>query len=301
MSEYKVYHVGYNAYNSEQHVQALMGNPRMLLIDTRKTPWSYKPQWSRDDKHVGSCTVPGLASQWGRRYRYAGKVLGNENYKHPELPIKIINLDEGLRGLKLYLQKGYSLILLCGCTHDGCHRYTIMRELQRAIPEVQFYRADGTPEQMLDSSPTAPEKPYKCLSIRPPYAQWIAQYDQFVAAGIPPKTIENREWTTRYRGPVLLHASKTFEEDAIWHWERRIPGLGKVVPLYKEGYECGAIVGIADLVDVVEESDDPWFCGSYGWVFANARPLKTPIPWRGSLKLFDVPASAVPELVEVVA
>jgi hypothetical protein len=143
--EARVYHVGYNSYNSEQHVQSLMSDPKMLLIDTRYKPWSYKPQWSRDDKHVGSCTVPGLRSQWGERYRFAGKVLGNENYK--DGPIKIAHLETGLRGLMMYLREGHPLILLCQCAHDGCHRYVIMAALKRAMPEVQIYAADGSPER----------------------------------------------------------------------------------------------------------------------------------------------------------
>jgi hypothetical protein len=140
-----VYHVGYNAYNSEQHVKSLMQDPKMLLIDTRLKPWSYKPQWSRDDKHVGACTVPGLRSQWGERYRFAGHYLGNLNYKGG--PIQIAHLETGLRGLTMYLREGHPLILLCQCAHDGCHRYVIMAALKRAMPEVQIYAADGSPER----------------------------------------------------------------------------------------------------------------------------------------------------------
>lgn len=40
----------------------------------------------------------------------------------------------------------------------------------------------------------------KCLSVRQPYAHYIC-------AGL--KTVENRTWTTKYRGRVLIHACDT--------------------------------------------------------------------------------------------
>jgi hypothetical protein len=134
-----------------------------------------------------------------------------------------------------------------------------------------------------------------CLSIRQPYAMWLSNPALFESVNVPIKAIENREWNTPYRGPLLIHASKTFEHEAINYWIDGIfPELATVVPLLSQGYPTGAIVGIADLVDVVWRSNDPWFVGSYGFVLANARPLK-PIPYRGQLKLFPVPRSIVEE------
>lgn len=145
----KVYHLGYNEGGSEQHLLELMKDPHMLLIDTRLKPWSWRPTWCHEDKVLpGGHVIPGLRSQWGKRYRYAGKFLGNENYKFPGASIKIADLETGLRGLRMYLEKGYSLILMCGCSHDDCHRYKIMRELKVVMPAVQFFRADGSPEQI---------------------------------------------------------------------------------------------------------------------------------------------------------
>ena len=48
----------------------------------------------------------------------------------------------------------------------------------------------------------------------------------------------------------------------------------------------GAILGTVELVDCVEESDDHTFAGPYGWVFARPRPLRKPIPARGTLRLW---------------
>lgn len=131
-----------------------------------------------------------------------------------------------------------------------------------------------------------------CLSIRQPYAHWLTHPELFVQTGVPPKTIENREWSTPYRGKLLIHASRTFETDAIDYWSWQFGKLIQAVPVEEKAYPIGAIVGIADLVDVVTKSNDPWFCGTYGFVLANARAIE-PIPYPGQLKLFPVPTPIV--------
>lgn len=119
----------------------------------------------------------------------------------------------------------------------------------------------------------------KALSIRQPWAHLI------VHCG---KDVENRDWPTRYRGPLLIHAAarRPSAEDqfqiGLWLRERGIPKPATPLPLV-----YGAIVGIADLVDCVTASDSPWFMGRYGLVLANVRPLE-PIPLRGARGLFDV-------------
>jgi hypothetical protein len=54
--------------------------------------------------------------------------------------------------------------------------------------------------------------PNKALSIRQPWAHLIV-------AGI--KQIENRTWTTRYRGPLLIHAGQLWHDETIADIERR--------------------------------------------------------------------------------
>jgi hypothetical protein len=92
--------------------------------------------------------IPGLQSQWGERYRFAGDYLGNLGYKHHT--IDIADLETGIRGLRYYLKRGYKLILLCQCSVvEDCHRLVIMKALKQAMPEVEIYRADGVPEQLI--------------------------------------------------------------------------------------------------------------------------------------------------------
>jgi hypothetical protein len=112
--------------------------------------------------------------------------------------------------------------------------------------------------------------PNKALSIRQPWAHLIV-------AGI--KQIENRTWTTRYRGPLLIHAGQLWHDETIADIERR---HRIAIP---RDLQLGGIVGIVDLVDVVTQSDDPYFYGPFGFVLENARLLSF-MPMRGRLGIW---------------
>ena len=101
------------------------------------------------------------------------------------------------------------------------------------------------------------------LSIRQPYA-WL------VVNGI--KDIENRSWRTNHRGPLLIHASAN-QADLYMDVIEACQANGQVS--MPEAYDVGGVVGIVDVVDCVRRHSSPWKHGpSWGWVLANARPLK---------------------------
>lgn len=82
---------------------------------------------------------------------------------------------------------------------------------------------------------------------------------------------------------IAIHAGHSFEEDgADWIAAR----LG--VMLTSKAVPLGAIIALARLQRVVEESDDLWFTGPYGWVFTDVLPLD-PLLCRGKLGLWTVP------------
>ena len=116
--------------------------------------------------------------------------------------------------------------------------------------------------------------PRYALSIRQPWAWAI------INAG---KDIENRDWPTRFRGPVCIHAAKAWgvEERLDIDCIHRLSGirfpLG--IPL------LGGIIGVAEIVDCVEDSESKWFFGRFGFVIRNARPVEF-IPVKGSLGFF---------------
>lgn len=121
------------------------------------------------------------------------------------------------------------------------------------------------------------------LSIQQPWA-WL-----IIHAG---KDIENRSWRTNFRGRILVHAGKSLDSQSldevgqIIHDGQIIPENLKPLPLAHE-LECGGVVGSVDIVDCVTTSASPWFCGPYGFVLANPKPLRF-IPCRGRLGIFNV-------------
>ena len=140
----------------------------------------------------------------------------------------------------------------------------------------------------------------RALSIRQPWAH-------LVATGSKP--IENRTWSTPYRGLVLIHAS--LGTSRVEHREATgfALSLGVHVPQADDLSRAG-FVGVANLVDVLA----PWESAAlaakrigaprswldwwqrdghcYGFVFRDARPAPFS-PYKGKLGLFNVPDNLV--------
>ena len=115
----------------------------------------------------------------------------------------------------------------------------------------------------------------KALSIRQPWVHLIVN-------GL--KSIENRTWSTKVRGPILIHAGKSFDKEG-YAWVRdNFPEID--LPLPAE-FERGGIVGEANLREVVKESSSPWFFGPVGFRLADAKPLPF-VPMLGRLGFFEV-------------
>jgi hypothetical protein len=124
----------------------------------------------------------------------------------------------------------------------------------------------------------------KALSILQPYAWLIVQ-------GIKP--VENRTWYTGYRGPVLIHAGKTYSKrDHLDDWET---WQHFCYPHERDGM-IGGIVGIATITGCVDKSDSKWFNGPWGFTLTNAIALPKLVPMRGALGFFDVPADVLAQL-----
>ncbi len=128
----------------------------------------------------------------------------------------------------------------------------------------------------------------KALSIKQPWS-WLIVNGH--------KDIENRDWLTRFRGPVFIHAGKSFDGASLRVVKATIEYLESDFSItLPSSFEMGGIVGIAEIVDCVEESESPWFCGTYGFVIKNARPLPF-TPLRGQLGFFDVPREIASQLL----
>jgi hypothetical protein len=117
----------------------------------------------------------------------------------------------------------------------------------------------------------------KAISICQPWAWLIVQ-------GY--KDVENRTWSTKYRGPILIRAGKTLDP-AFDELRQMLRGEFDIhVPAYKQ-LPHGGIVGQATIVDCVTNYDSDFFAGPYGFVLGDAQPLPFQ-PCKGQLGVFDL-------------
>lgn len=126
----------------------------------------------------------------------------------------------------------------------------------------------------------------RTLSIRQPYAWLIMQ-------GI--KDIENRDWKTDYRGPMLIHVSKTYTRKEHNRLAEQIAkDLHVILPSFEDlCAQQGLVIGRVNLIDCVTGHTSPWYIPE-SFAFVLADPMKlTPVPWRGQLGFFDVPMHAI--------
>lgn len=116
--------------------------------------------------------------------------------------------------------------------------------------------------------------PRYALSIRQPWADAIIWHG---------KDVENRDWRTDFRGPVCIHAAKAWgrAEKGDLDFIERTTGTRLEVPQPL----LGGIIGVAEIVDCVEESESKWFFGRFGFVLRNARDVPF-IPVKGALGFF---------------
>lgn len=124
----------------------------------------------------------------------------------------------------------------------------------------------------------------KALSVRQPWA-WL-----IIHGG---KTIDNRTQLWAYRGPVAIHAPARVDWDAFG--DPRVPEPLAGCTRQHPGWRTGAIIGIAQLVDVHHETGGccrPWGePDAIHLVLSHARPIPA-IPCRGRLGLW-APAPAI--------
>jgi hypothetical protein len=147
---------------------------------------------------------------------------------------------------------------------------------------------NSKPKRRAHSAAVRPTE-VRILSVRQPWAHLIV-------AGL--KRVENRSWSTRWRGPVLIHAALRPGETPVQQIERK---FRITIP---RDLPRGGIVGMAGLADVITASNDPFFEGQCGFIMLNARQLPF-MPIAGGLGLRIAPAALVeavkPHLVAKVA
>jgi hypothetical protein len=161
----------------------------------------------------------------------------------------------------------------------------------------------------------------KALTITQPWATLIAQGH---------KRIETRSWSTNYRGPLAIHAGKNLPNwvaDLVRSEPKFTTVLGDLFDPSKQALgdlPRGFIVATCQLVAVkfIPLHDKGWdwigptgrrfhypvtdcelafgnfTVGRYAWLLADVTPLEKPIPTRGALGLWSVPAYVMKQMVQ---
>lgn len=131
----------------------------------------------------------------------------------------------------------------------------------------------------------------KALTLTQPWATLVVQGS---------KRQETRQWNTRYRGPLAIHAAKRFPPEAQVlckadpYFRRALGGADyNTLPL-------GAVLGVVTLVNCYQVTDrhqtplDPersfgdYRLGRWVWVLEHPAQLVVPVPMRGELGLWDL-------------
>jgi hypothetical protein len=140
----------------------------------------------------------------------------------------------------------------------------------------------------------------KVLSVRQPWA-WL------LVAGR--KDVENRTWNTKYRGPLLIHAGKSWDAEGADRIEENAAFGLKWIPAYAAmmehfGFkdfngreeeiikptrgEFGGIVGMVNLDNITRHSYSPWAVqGEFHWQVSGAMELPF-LSCLGRLGLFEM-------------
>lgn len=128
----------------------------------------------------------------------------------------------------------------------------------------------------------------KALSLLQPWASLIA---------VGAKKIETRSWSTKYRGPLAIHASKKLlkDNDDLCYEEPFKSALKGFYP-----FSLGIVVATCDLVDCIKMTPEfiqsiqspeldfgVYAVGRCAWILENIKPLEKPIPASGALSLWE--------------
>jgi hypothetical protein len=130
-------------------------------------------------------------------------------------------------------------------------------------------------------------QPYAWLILRPDITDPGARAYAYQRGDI--KDIENREWYSKLRGRIYVHAGKRYtRDDHGAYTEEFAEDFGIQLPAYAD-LPRGGIVGTVEIVDCVREHPSRWkMFGTWGFVLRDAQPLAFR-PFRGQLNFFDVP------------
>jgi len=137
----------------------------------------------------------------------------------------------------------------------------------------------------------------KALSMTQPWAQALFN-------GL--KHYETRSWSTKYRGPLIIHAAKKFPRSA-----REFAATERALGRGDSRIAGGALIGKVELVNIwhveelmgrlngIEHLYGDYSPGRYAWEFVNPVVFPEPIPFKGALGLFNVDDNVIAQLSHI--
>lgn len=119
------------------------------------------------------------------------------------------------------------------------------------------------------------------LTVKQPFATAILRYG---------KNVENRTWSTHYRGRIYIHSSaRDWCEDDAFNLICSRLGTKRTEQLWQDPMReiRGAVLGYVELVDVIHNATSKWRAdGCAHWILQNPVVLRTPIPAFGKTRLW---------------
>ena len=125
----------------------------------------------------------------------------------------------------------------------------------------------------------------KCLSVSQPFADLIVTGQ---------KKIDLRGWNTKHRGDILIHAPIKIMKNQCKRFGIKSPVTGAIVgracitdvKLYNDTHEIREDFRLHLAQENLERK-------RYGFVLSNPYKFASPIPKKGQLGLFEVPAPSI--------
>lgn len=139
----------------------------------------------------------------------------------------------------------------------------------------------------------------KALTICQPYASLIVTPPAYLPEGEESKRVENRNWETRYRGPLLIHAGLSRK----WLGPDRETAQGVEKHWANSGVPLiyGAAVGVAWLKECLPLeklqntplANHAHAFGPWCWVLDAVRPFSQPVYMSGAQGLWECSEEAL--------
>lgn len=146
-----------------------------------------------------------------------------------------------------------------------------------------------------DAPAVRPYQTIYALSVKQPWA-WL------IVNGYKP--IENRDWKSNYRGPLLIHATDSGGMSEYNACKLFIDDFTSIELPPFEKLQRGGIIGAVRMDDCLSNpcefthEQHPWFVGLYGFVLSHPQKCDyLPIP--GKLGIWPIPPLAVPKGFEL--